>query len=467
MSLALARRLRKQNIDQSWYSPRVTAVVADVLSTPQFYYVTLDDNALHHFPRGMFIGDGARDSLSAILHLPVFAFLPEQCEDLRDALAAQGATLPYGVTYAVALSPIKLLRQAVAPQTPVVRLPKIAPLDLTQLSADKLLVPIGETESGPLVKPLPALNHVLIVGETQCGKSRTAHAMLKALTQLNAPARFRFALVDPKRSEFSFWSNAPHRWGDVAHTTDEAIELFRLVNAEIQQRGDRCKTARRLNIADYNALAGRDPLPYLVVVIDETLLLLNQGRVGKAAGDLIENIATTGLGFGVMLWIITQHVSSDGKGVPRIAVSNLQTRLGFHMQDATAAYHAGVRGAEALPLIKGRMLAKVGERTYPVQGYFVTDDELRAIAELYATDASETSTATSKLSDQDRTLIDWALEQPLGQGGHYDLTLSSIQTALGVSNREARRIADRYALNGWTVKDPKNRNIPYLTRLAE
>lgn len=448
ITVALARRLRHQNVDGTWYSPRVQTVVA-ALSNPPFYYAVLDDHALFHFPRAMLINEHTRDALAAVLHYPVFAFLPEQCEDLRDALRQQGAILPYGVTYAIPLAPLRVLMAGDVERRPDgASLPRVAPLDLATFPTDARQpnVPIGISARGPWHLPLARLGHTLIVGATGSGKSTWLHTALAVLFKQTTPAQLQVALIDPKRSELAIWANVPHRFGEIAHTPEEATKLLTMVVDEMNRRGDLIAGALCRDIGGYNQRAAT-PLPYLLIVIDECLDLVLAGT--HTLANLLKSIAVRGRSAGVILWAATQHASAV-EGLPRVVTVNLGSRLVFRVADANAARLAGCPGAHAIPrTIPGRMLAKIEGEPIAVQSFFLTEETLLTAAQSLA----ERVATPSRLGEQERALLRWAIEQ----GGGY-LGLDDLMRIGHLGQREARRLAERMERAGWIVKDPQRKN---------
>jgi len=439
----LTAQCGKRNQDETFYSPRVKSVVADVFVTPPFYYVALDDNALFHFPRNTFIGERTRDALSGVLHLPVFVFLPEQCTELREALAAKGATLTYGVTYAIALQPLKLLRQSVAPE--VVRLPRTAQLDSVTIARNRLQVPIGITAGDqPLVKTLPQMGHTIIVGTTGSGKSMFLHAAISTLLQYNEPDQLKILLLDPKRSEFFMYRQAPSVIAVCENAEQYDIQLQAAV-VEMDTRGALMQQQMCRDIQAYNAKVSLDKrLPYLLVVIDETIELL--AAESSKLNRLIQAIASRGRSAGIILFAATQHASLVS-GLPRVVNVNLSTRVVLRVADESAARSAGCPGAQDLPKVPGRMLVKMDSTAILAQGYAV--DIEATIRRFGAGGVAHSDTTRPHISPGDLALVRWAHEE-----NDDELTIDAIKSRLSLSDRQARAFSDRLTLGRWIAKAP-------------
>ena len=434
---------------------------------PPFQYVVFDDQRLHHFHRSQLIGQGALNTISSALFQAglksrAFGFMPEECDDLRAKLERENMLLPFGVTYIIPLAPLPMLASSSAPAS--ARLPKIAPLDLGQWSADsareasprdKLLVPIGVSANGPVTIALPKSTHALLVGETQSGKTTGIHTALYALTQLNSPRAFQFVMASPKANESAFWNGSPHLWHEIVSDHTGLIDLMQRVNAEVERRskvlaqpGKICST-----LGEWHALcAPEERMPYLVVLVDETLDFLAAGKLGRDVASLLQSIVTKGLAYGVIVWLLTQHVRDEsGHGIPRIIETQLRTRLIWRVADKYAAEQAGSPGAEDIPTsIPGRLIVRLHGRRETVQGYWVDKELLRQQANLFAQTQSDPSSASPQLSDQDKQLLTWAISE---QGGQGYLSLADIRVQAGVGQKEGGRIGERFEREGWLEKD--------------
>ena len=285
-----------------------------------------------------------------------------------------------GVTYCIQLTPTH--------RPPPPRLPRQVLLDLDQApdQSGELLVPLGVGYGGPLWRPLPGLGHTLITGASGSGKSNWLHAALAALLTTVGPESLRLALIDPKVSEFAAWAHAPHLWrtpavpDGIAHDEQQAVVLLTALIDEMDRRGQLLAGALARDLAGYNRRAVQ-PLPYLLIVIDEVLdVLLAAGGERSDLARALTRLAVKGRSNGILLWIASQHARFDL--LPRAVGLNLASRLVFRVQDANAATLAGCPGAERISRERpGRFLARLDAEPVPVQAYHVDDEQLRQIAQ--------------------------------------------------------------------------------------
>jgi len=151
-----------------------------------------------------------------------------------------------------------------------------------------LAVALGRDVAGrPVVVDLENMPHLLVAGQTGSGKSVCLHTMIVSLLMRATPDTLRLILIDPKRVEMTRYDGIPHLYAPVVYTLREAADVLRKTIREMQRRYDKFAVAGVANIAEYNeeVAGGRDengrpvePLPRIVVVIDELADLMTQAR---------------------------------------------------------------------------------------------------------------------------------------------------------------------------------------------
>lgn len=345
-----------------------------------------------------------------------------------------------GLVYVVELKP-----------RPGARLPSVAPLDLAARPAGDLMVPLGVGRDGPRWLPLARIGHAMIAGATGSGKSTFVHSALAALLTSSGPDVLRVALVDPKRSELPAWGRVPHLWSDIATTPDQAAGLLNSLVAEVDRRGDLLAAAAVRDFVGYNKRCTADPLPLVLIVIDECLDLADD----RSVMEPLKTLAIRGRSAGVFAWCSTQHAASI-VGLPRVLNVNLASRLAFRVLDESASRAAlQSPGAEKIsPANPGRMLAKLDGSPEQIQGFYLSDDDLLAITR----GLSDSAPGPTLLSDVERNLLIWAAAE---NGGA--LSLADIHAHADLGPRDARRLACKLEARGWLIKDPTADNRRVLT----
>ena len=134
----------------------------------------------------------------------------------------------------------------------------------------RLPVGIGESREGRLWVDLAELPHLLVGGHTGSGKSVFLRQMLTGLLLLLGPGRLRLALVDLKGgTELNLFERLPHLMAPVARDQESCLELFQMVTVELQCRQALLDRAGLEDIERWNAVHPDEPLPYILVVVDE------------------------------------------------------------------------------------------------------------------------------------------------------------------------------------------------------
>lgn len=262
------------------------------------------------------------------------------------------------------------------PRPAPVRLPSRVLLDMGGKPEGELLVPLGIGAGGPVWRSVHELGHMLIAGVTGSGKSVWLNTAITALCHANGPGALRLALVDPKRCEFAQWAGLPHLWRPIAQDEPGAGALVDELLAEAENRAELLAGAGYRNVGAYNA--HNEPLPVLVLVIDEALALGLQA--GGESGPLMRGLSRLtmqGRALGIFVWLAAQHARADV--LPRFVLVNVGTRLAFRLADAAQARLVGCAGAQDIKTA-GRFIMTNGTDKAPLQGYYLDDRALAAIA---------------------------------------------------------------------------------------
>ena len=243
-----------------------------------------------------------------------------------------------------------------------------------------LAIALGQRVDGsPVAADLIRMPHLLIAGTTGSGKSVCVNAIINSILLHNAPQQVRFLMIDPKRVELANYNGLPHLISPVVVEMERTVAMLKWVTAEMDQRYQRFSQSGARNIIDYNEQlpAGSDPLPYIVVVIDELADLMMTAP--DITERLITRIAALARATGIHLVIATQRPSVDV--VTGLIKANFPARIAFAVAGGVdSRVILDQPGAERL-LGRGDMLFQSGEAPAPLrmQGVFVSDSEIENI----------------------------------------------------------------------------------------
>ena len=295
------------------------------------------------------------------------------------------------LSYALATTEIRILapipgKQAVGVEVPNLK-PNLVTLgdiydDLPQ-TASPLAVWLGKDISGNAVwTDLARMPHILIAGTTGSGKSGCINTILTSVLLRATPDEVRMILIDPKRIELSYYEQIPHLLAPVVSSPKEATAVLANVINEMERRYERLSEVRARNLPEANRAfreRGEQPLPYLLVVIDELADLMMISP--QAVEDAIIRLAQKSRAVGIHLVLATQRPSVDV--ITGMIKANVPSRIAFAVSSQTdSRVIIDQGGAESL-LGQGDMLFKpLGtSRLQRVQGAYVGEEEVALVVE--------------------------------------------------------------------------------------
>jgi DNA segregation ATPase FtsK/SpoIIIE, S-DNA-T family len=278
-----------------------------------------------------------------------------------------------------------------------------------QGSGAKLPLCLGKTIGGEaVIVDLARMPHLLIAGTTGSGKSVAINTMILSLLYQLRPEQCRLIMVDPKMLELSVYDGIPHLLTPVVTDPKKAVVALKWAvremedrykkmaklgvrnidgyNARLQEAKARGEVLSRMIHTGYDAETGEaiyekeefdsEPLPYLVVIVDEMADLMMVA--GKDIEGAIQRLAQMARAAGIHVVLATQRPSVDV--ITGTIKANFPTRISFQVTSKIDSRTIlGEQGAEQL-LGQGDMLYMVGGgRISRIHGPFVSDDEVEKV----------------------------------------------------------------------------------------
>ncbi|NLC10908.1 MAG: DNA translocase FtsK [Firmicutes bacterium] len=252
-------------------------------------------------------------------------------------------------------------------------------------SHSPLLIALGKDITGkPVFTDLLKMPHLLIAGSTGSGKSVCLNTIVASILFSATPRQVKFLMIDPKMVELSIFNGLPHLISPVIADPKKASIALRNTVKEMIRRYDLFAKEGVREITRYNELENNkgeegNPLPYIVVIIDELadLMMVSPAEVE----DSIVRLSQMARAAGIHLIIATQRPSVDV--LTGIIKANITSRIAFAVSSqADSRTILDMAGAEKL-LGRGDMLFHpVGAfKPIRVQGAYISERDLSKLVE--------------------------------------------------------------------------------------
>jgi S-DNA-T family DNA segregation ATPase FtsK/SpoIIIE len=317
------------------------------------------------------------------------------------------------------------------PHREMVSMKEVVTSDAFSRSRSKLSLALGkDIFGGAVCADLQTMPHLLVAGATGAGKSVGLNTMLLSILFSARPDEVKLLLIDPKMLEFQSYDGIPHllrpvitdpksaarglgwvvqemerRYKLLAEAgvrsidaynrrisevqgavTDvwqsgkaEQVELTFLSEEERLSKGEDAEPAGDNGPTDSVKPSPPEPLPYIMVMIDELADLMMVAP--KDVEDKIARLAQMARASGIHLVLATQRPSVDV--LTGLIKANFPARIAFQVSSKTDSRTIlDANGAEAL-LGRGDMLylASGTGKLMRIHGSFVSDDDVRRVVE--------------------------------------------------------------------------------------
>ncbi|THD35949.1 MAG: DNA translocase FtsK [Sphingomonas sp.] len=352
------------------------------------------------------------------------------------AISARVATVPGRTVIGIELPNAK--RETVS-------LHELVASDTFEDQSASLPLILGKNIAGdPVVVDLAPMPHLLVAGTTGSGKSVGLNCMILSLLYRLNPDQCKMIMIDPKMLELSMYDDIPHLLAPVVTDPAKAVRALKWAVEQMEERYRQMSSVGVRSLASFNDKVraarakgqplGRkvqigyengkpvyeeeqldfQPLPQIVIVVDELADLMM--TAGKEVEFLIQRLAQKARAAGIHLIMATQRPSVDV--ITGVIKANLPTRISFNVTSKIDSRTIlGEQGAEQL-LGKGDMLYMAyGKQISRVHGPFVSDDEVRAVADHWRAQGQPDYVQSVTEESDDGFALDGA---PLGEDSAED-----------------------------------------------
>jgi DNA segregation ATPase FtsK/SpoIIIE, S-DNA-T family len=311
--------------------------------------------------------------------------------ELGEAVKVKAVTkLGEDIAYALATPEIRIVapipgKSAIGIEVPnrdrdLITLGDVLRSEEAKAQTHPLTAGLGKDIAGnPVAINLAQMPHLLIAGATGAGKSVTMNGIVTSVLMRTTPTDVRMLLIDPKRVELNHYEEAPHLLREVVTNPKEAVVWLQWTVREMERRYDVLAGSGHRNLDTYNAAAKgpMQPLPYVLVVIDELADLMMVAP--RDVESHIVRIAQMARAVGIHLVVATQRPSVDV--VTGLIKANIPSRVALAMAtqaDSRTILDQG--GAEKLVGF-GDMLFLPANASKPhrIQGCYVDEHDIERV----------------------------------------------------------------------------------------
>jgi S-DNA-T family DNA segregation ATPase FtsK/SpoIIIE len=227
----------------------------------------------------------------------------------------------------------------------IIKLRDIIESDKFQSSPSKLTFALGkDVHGGVSVTDLAVMPHLLIAGSTGTGKSVALNSLIASIMYKATPEEVKIVLIDPKRLEFTLYEDIPHLLCPVINDPKKAHVVLMDIVKKMEERYKKLQGVKVRNIDQYNIQmkqlmaekkgplseeekAAWQPLPYIVIIIDELAELMMVGA--QEVEFFIGRLAQLARAVGIHLVMATQRPSIDV--ITGTIKNNFSCRIAFRV----------------------------------------------------------------------------------------------------------------------------------------
>ncbi|MBW7649780.1 FtsK/SpoIIIE domain-containing protein [Anoxybacillus sp. ST4] len=213
--------------------------------------------------------------------------------------------------------------------------------------------------------------HLLIAGETGSGKSTQLRSILTTLIQYKKPDELELYLADCKKSEFHIFKQIEH----VKCVLSSPRDIRKMLQYIKQELDERSNLTDEFGVAHIDDLPDSHKKPYIIVCIDEFVMLRNDSKIM----DILIEIVAIGRTLGVFTILSMQRPTADV--LDTTIRANLTVRMGFKVADATNAKIINTIGAEKIEQA-GQFILRIVKQE-EIQAPYLDIEKAKKILESY------------------------------------------------------------------------------------
>ena len=204
--------------------------------------------------------------------------------------------------------------------------------------------------------------HVLVAGKTGSGKSSLLHALITNAALHYTPDEVEFYLIDFKKGvEFKTYATQklPHaRVIAIESDREFGVSVLQRLDELLKQRGDLYRRAGVQDLAGYRDARPDEPLPRVMLVIDEFQeFFIEEDVLSQQAALLLDRLIRQGRAFGVHVLLGSQTLAG-AYSLARSTLGQIAVRIALQCSETDAHLILSEENSAA------RLLSRPGEAIY-------------------------------------------------------------------------------------------------------
>jgi S-DNA-T family DNA segregation ATPase FtsK/SpoIIIE len=204
--------------------------------------------------------------------------------------------------------------------------------------------------------------HVLIAGKTGSGKSTMMHALITNLALTYSPNEVQFYLIDFKKGvEFKIYDHyrLPHaRVIAIESEREFGLSVLEQLDRELKRRGDLFRDLAVQDLAGFRATGNPDPMPRVLLIIDEFQeLFIEDDKLAQDASLILDRLVRQGRAFGMHVLLGSQTLGGS-YSLPRATMGQMAVRIALQCNEADSSLILSEDNSAA------RLLTRPGEAIY-------------------------------------------------------------------------------------------------------
>jgi S-DNA-T family DNA segregation ATPase FtsK/SpoIIIE len=285
-------------------------------------------------------------------------------------------------------------KEAMRVEVPYSKLLSLAQLDgdswWKAKTNDAIRVPLGRTGARKLqylTLGEDMGHHGLIVGRTGSGKSNLMHVIITTIALTYSPAEIRVYLIDFKKGvEFKCYADykLPHAEAIAIESEREfAYSVVERLDRELKIRGDLFNTVGVQNITQYRAIEKNDPLPRILLIVDEFQEFFTQDDyIARQTSLILDRLVRQGRGFGIHVLLGSQTLAGT-YNLNRSTLDQMAVRIAMQCSEADSRLILSDDNPVA------RLLSRPGEAIYNAASGLLEGNNLFQVARFTEEDRDE------------------------------------------------------------------------------